>query len=333
MADRPDRFDSELLAAYLSTHSDDAIAQLVHRHGRMVFGVCRRILGNHTDAEDAFQATFLVLVQRARLIRKGQSVGPWLHRVALRTAMRARSIRSTMNTRHKSMTEDDLVDGKCRTDPAFAEIVDEALNALSERDRAVIVLCDLEGRKHREAAAELNVPVSTVSNRLSRAREKLRRELKRRGIVVSLSALAGALSQMALPSPASAAIAQSTLEVVRHASMLGLAAKGPVPANAVGLAKAVLIGLTVAKGAAALIVGAVLGVGSASLSPRSDNSRGPKDRSDNSRLVVLAEGNRAIGPLQASESLGVGSIVLPPQGRLPSFVRQQVHVLQDRQAF
>ncbi len=162
--------------------AEAAFAALVARHGPMVLGVCRRGLAAPNDVEDAFQATFLVLVRRAGSVRVGDSLGRWLYGVACRVAAKARA-RSERDRGRTTALEDEPV---APEDPAdrigLLAALDEEVRRLPEKYRAPVVLCHLEGLTHAEAADRLRWPVGTVSGRLSRARDLLRDRLARRGM-------------------------------------------------------------------------------------------------------------------------------------------------------
>ena len=170
--------DAELLKRFTSSvgpAAEQAFEALLGRHGPMVLGVCRHILRRPQDVDDAFQATFLVLVKKARSIRVDESLGPWLYGVAYRTAIRARS----KVARHGLEEMNDLE--AAAADPAggaFAweirPILHEELNRLPDKYRSPIVLCHLEGKSHEEAARMLDWPVGTLSGRLSRGRQLLK---------------------------------------------------------------------------------------------------------------------------------------------------------------
>jgi HlyD family secretion protein len=181
--------DRQLVERFIGQHdavAELAFATLVERHGPMVFGVCRRMLGPH-DAEDAFQATFLVLVRQARSIRVDDSIGGWLYGVATRVAARARA--NNVRRHKRERTGLDRIDVAAR-EPATSAgdladlqsvLIDE-LRKLPVRFQAPVFLCDLEGSSHEEAARQLGWPVGTVKSRLARARARLRGGLIRRGL-------------------------------------------------------------------------------------------------------------------------------------------------------
>ncbi len=188
--------DGELLgrfAARSGEASDLAFAALLERHGRMVWGTCRRVLSDPHDVEDAFQATFLILVRRARSIRNRDSLASWLHRVAYCVACSARSggLRRRRHERLHAEQAQRLTPPPCDESLDLNPIVDGELLRLPERYRAVVVLCDMQGLSYQQAAHVLGWPMGTVKSRLTRGREKLRSRLIRRGIA-PMAGLVGA---------------------------------------------------------------------------------------------------------------------------------------------
>jgi RNA polymerase sigma factor (sigma-70 family) len=183
--------DAELLSLWCSGRSAGALEVLVRRHGGMVLGVCRRVLGNTADADDAFQATFLIFVQKAQSLSRPERVAGWLHAVALRVARKARASRA--RRREREAVNVDTVDpaDTVNVDPAgdqqvLRRTIDEELDRLPEKYRLPIVMCELEGRSLEEAAQLLGWPKGTVAGRLSRGRELLRQRLTRRGVGLPL---------------------------------------------------------------------------------------------------------------------------------------------------
>ena len=176
--------EGDLLEQFVSSADETAFEALVSRHGPMVLGVCRRALRHEQDIEDAFQATFLVLVRRARSIRDRERVGQWLHGVAHRVAVRARANAARRRVREQTGIKIDpaRVDSPPLDD--VAAILDHELLRLPESLRTPVVLCYLEGLTHDQAAQRLGWPVGTVRSRMSRARDLLQRRLTRRGVSV-----------------------------------------------------------------------------------------------------------------------------------------------------
>src|SRR5262249_35105155 len=174
--------DGKLLARFVSSRDDNALAALVRRHAPMVWGVCRRLLRNHHDAEAAFQATFLVLLRKAADV-PGQAVAGWLHGVAWQTAVRLRALSARRGRREAqvvTMPEPTVPEVR---DADWQGVLDDELSRLPDHYRAVIVLCHLEGMTRREAARQLAIPEGSVASRLASARVMLAKRLTRRGVV------------------------------------------------------------------------------------------------------------------------------------------------------
>jgi RNA polymerase sigma factor (sigma-70 family) len=187
--------DGQLLEQFLARRDEGAeaaFAALVALHGPMVWDVCRGVLSDAHMAEDAFQATFLILVRKAGSIRRREAVGPWLHGVARRVAARAKAAAARRRRREGQCSEMKMtpIPDPIRREQLMA--LHEEVDRLPEKYRAPVVLCHLEGRTHAEAARLLRCPVGTVSIRLSRARERLRARLSRRGLALP-AALAGTM--------------------------------------------------------------------------------------------------------------------------------------------
>jgi RNA polymerase sigma factor (sigma-70 family) len=183
--------DAQLVRRYIAGCDPNAFAALVRRHGPLVWGVCRRALGHH-DAEDAFQATFLVLARRAASVRASEPLAGWLFGVARRTALKAQAVVARRAVRE--VTSFDLPEPSAPSAPDrwadAREDFDRELSRLPERYRVAIVLCDLEGRTRRDAAKQLGVPEGTLSGWLTRGRSLLARRLARYGLAVSGGMLA-----------------------------------------------------------------------------------------------------------------------------------------------
>jgi RNA polymerase sigma factor (sigma-70 family) len=180
-----------------------AFRVLVERHGPAVLNVCQQVLGKSHDAEDAFQAVFLVLARKARSLQRPDSVACWLHGVALRVAIRVRAdaTRRRAYERRSAMMTFAAADGEQRSSESYPELHEE-IARLPERYRLPVVLCYLEGLSTEQAASRIGVPAGTIHSRLSRARERLRGRLGRRGLPVHTALLsAGKSPQATLPMP------------------------------------------------------------------------------------------------------------------------------------
>ncbi len=205
----------QLLERYLERQDEVAFEALVARHGPMVLGVCRRMLASPSDVEDAFQATFLVLVRRARQLGPRDAIGPWLHGVAARVALRARC-EAARRRRFEVIGVEAaaLAPARPPADLELAETLDQELSRLPSKYRSPIVLCYLEGLTHEEAARALKWPIGTVKGRLARARDLLRGRLARRGLAPTALAVMASLA-----SDASAAVPRELLENTVNAGL------------------------------------------------------------------------------------------------------------------
>jgi RNA polymerase sigma factor (sigma-70 family) len=205
--------DAELLSSFIAERDDAAFAAIVARHGRMVLGVCRRVASDPHDAEDAFQATFLVLAVKAAKVRPPEMLGAWLYGVAYRTAQKARC--NTARRRETERRAAAMNANQTTTDQRWDDlrpVLDEELNRLPARYRSAIVACDLEGKPRHDAADELRVNPGTLSSRLARGRELLAARLTRRGVALSAGALAALLASDAATAAPATALVSSTVQ-------------------------------------------------------------------------------------------------------------------------
>jgi RNA polymerase sigma factor (sigma-70 family) len=258
-----DRTDGQLLQQFTTGLEEPAFEALVRRHGPMVLGLCRRVLRDAHRAEDAFQATFIVLFRRARFLHGRTSLANWLYTVAYHVALRARA-----DAARRQRQERQVLDMH-RTQPVANDlwhdlqpVLDEELNRLPDKYREPLVLCYLQGKTNEEAARLLHCPVGTVKGRMARARDLLRTRLARRGITLSTGFLTGLLideATAAVP-PALVQAAVQTALLLATGKAAGLAT--PAVTLAAGLLKAMFatrMKIATAVLAAVAVVG--LGVG------------------------------------------------------------------------
>jgi RNA polymerase sigma factor (sigma-70 family) len=239
--------DGQLLGWFIERRDEAAFEALVRRHGPMVLGVCRRILGNPHDADDAFQATFLVLVRKSTSVLPRDALAGWLHGVAYRTAVEARARLARRRTKERQVAAMPDVPAK-RADNChdLALLLDQALGRLPERYRLPVILCELEGRTRKEAARQLKIPEGTLSSRLAAARKMLARRLSRYGSVFTVGALGALLTQTAAPACVPAPLLVSTTK----AALLTAgrtAAAGIIPAQVAALTEGVLRAMLLTK--------------------------------------------------------------------------------------
>jgi RNA polymerase sigma factor (sigma-70 family) len=190
--------DDELLSRFFQEHDDAAFATILERHGPLVYGVCQRVLGDANDAEDAFQATFLVLVRKGGALREPGRLAAWLYGVAQRTARKVRA-KATVRTRSE-IQAGDIPAATTASDMTLDElraVLDEEISQLPQKYALPLVLCYLEGKTNAEAAAQLGWPEGSMSRRLSRARELLRSRLARRGLALSAALIASVFAKRA----------------------------------------------------------------------------------------------------------------------------------------
>lgn len=281
--------DGQLLERFIARQDESAFETLLQRHGPMVLGVCRSILHDPHDADDAFQATFLVLARKASSIRKRPSVASWLYGVAHRTALRAK-----INSARRRVLERQATDMP-QQDEAVSElgkqelrsVVHEELQRLPEKYRAPLVLCYLEGKTNETAAQELGWPPGSIAKRLSRGRDLLRERLAYRGVAVPAGMLAVLLGECGAASAAvPAARAEATLKsAVLYAGKAGVA--GLISAQVAALADGVVQTMAWSRwhiAWALLLVIGLLGSGAGLLA---FHELGGKEEADRNAAVAL----------------------------------------------
>jgi RNA polymerase sigma factor (sigma-70 family) len=308
---RPAAGDRALLHDFATRNDQAAFAAIVHRHGPLVLGVCRRVLHNPHDAEDAFQATFLALAQGAASIRKQASLSSWLHGVAYRTALRAK--RDAARRRAREGKTPAAAPPSLTAELSWREVqaaLDEEVQRLPEIYRGPFLLCALGDLSRAEAARQLGLKEGTVSSRLAHARKQLQERLARRGVTLAALLAAVALGQRAGASPVPPPLVKTTVKAARGYAA-GAAAAG-VPAEVAALVQGVTptMSLTKLKLAALLLLAAgllALGAGlpgqpPAAASPGAPPPPAAADKAKGSSPPALADApagaytGRVLGP-------------------------------------
>jgi len=240
--------DGQLLAAFISRKDETAFEALVRRHGPMVLSVCRRVLRNAHDADDAFQATFLVLVRKAGSIGVPELLANWLYGVAYNTARKARAASSKRRQREKPMT---AIPEPPMTEPALwhdlQSLLDQELSRLPQKYRVPIILCHLEGKSIKDAARQLNWPQGTLAGRLARAREMLAKRLARHGQAILGGALAAALLQNVSSASVPSALVSATVKAASTLAAGQAAAQAVISARVAALTEGVLKSMFMTK--------------------------------------------------------------------------------------
>jgi RNA polymerase sigma factor (sigma-70 family) len=237
--------DGQLLERFATDRSEAAelaFAALVERHGPMVLRVCRSILLDTHEAQDAFQATFLILVQKTRSLWVRESLGPWLHEVAFRTASRART-NAARRRRHEREASLAMEKPSAERDPELEHALHGEIERLAQRYRVPVILCDLEGCTHEQAARHLGWPVGTVKSRLSRGRERLRARLVRKGFGPG----AGILATSVWSNASGASVPSALMESVTRAAAEFVTTKTIVASSVASLAHGVLTAMTLTR--------------------------------------------------------------------------------------
>src|SRR5262245_4070556 len=231
--------DGQLLDRYVAGRDDIAFEALVRRHGPMVQGVCRRLLVNPSDADDAFQATFLVLVRKAPSVFPREKIASWLYGVADRAAQKAGAVAARRRVRERQV--ETLPEPTSVADGLWHDLLpllDQELSRLPDKYRLPLVLCDLEGHTRSEAAEHLRWPEGTVAGRLVRARSLLTRRMSRYGLPLSAGVLTAVFSQNAACAGVQVALIESTCRAA--ATFAARAASGVVSEKVLGLTTGVL---------------------------------------------------------------------------------------------
>jgi len=295
--------DSELLERFIRVRDEAAFEVLVRRHGPLVWQVCRLILRDHHDAEDAFQATFLILARKAATIMPREMLVNWLYGVARQTAAKARHVAAKRRLRERHVTtlpEPAAVPQPSKID--LHDLLDQELSRLPVYYRTPIILCHLEGKGHKEAATQLGWPVGTLSARLSRARRILARRMSRRGLDLSAGSLAVLTTWRAASASVPTSLIDSTLKVVVVSAKKPVE-QGLVAAEVVALTKGVVRAMLVSKiktGSLLLVIGAAIGAGlfaRTAESPRmmqADRALDRQERAAPTEQKLRSEGSRTL---------------------------------------
>jgi RNA polymerase sigma factor (sigma-70 family) len=286
--------DHALLERFVKEQDGEAFAELVRRHGTMVRSTCVRHLGNTPDADDAFQAVFLVLVRRAGSIRQRDLLGAWLHTVAVRAARKTLTLRDRRLSRERPVTHMPEPTHNPDEPHDWLPLLDDAVQRLPARYRIPLVLCELEGMSRAEASARLELPPGTLSSRLARGRELLRRRLVRVGVPVSGAALAAALASQASASVTPALVASTTQAALTGALSAPVAAitQGVLHAMFIAklkLATALVLGLSILFGGGGLLTWHLAAQDRAGLQPPPNNLEKEKAALEGEWKVVDAK--------------------------------------------
>ncbi|HEY7307786.1 MAG TPA: sigma-70 family RNA polymerase sigma factor [Gemmataceae bacterium] len=274
--------DAALLQRFVQKRDEDAFAALLARHGPMVYGVCRRALRDVQDAEDVFQATFLVLARKAGSLRQPETLSAWLHGTARRLALTSRRTAARRHLREGRCLE--MVSPPSQTDPLdelsareFLLVLDEEMARLPERYRLPLLLCGLQGRGQDEAARILGWTPGSLKGRLERGRKQLHARLTRRGLAFSAVVLALAVPQ----DGSSSAAARLTPATFEAALAFARGERGGTAAAVLTLAESGIASLTMTKAKVGLmlllIMGLAAGAGALAFPPRSEKPSEAKD--------------------------------------------------------
>jgi RNA polymerase sigma factor (sigma-70 family) len=279
--------DGDLLWRFCQDRDEAAFATLMQRHGPLVLGVCRRVLHDPNDADDAFQATFLVLARKAGSVGQPDRLANWLYGVALRVAHKARAAATRRQARQQQVKDMPAADSSREADwNDLRQVLDDEMQRLPEKFRQPILLCCLEGRTRQEAAQQLGWSEGAVKGMLERGRELLRSRLTRRGVTLSATALAGLLTENALSAAVPAALNDSTIK----AALLFAAGTGATGCKAAALAEGVLQAMWISRMKVAVAVilalavvasgAGVLALGGRPAEPEASKNASPAAKTD-----------------------------------------------------
>jgi RNA polymerase sigma factor (sigma-70 family) len=339
--------DRELLERFVAAKDEAAFAVLVKRHGPMVLGVCRRVLGSAHDAEDACQAAFLVLAQKAASIRKTTSLPSWLHGVASRVAAHLRRERTRRGRRERETQGPEVADPAAEVSwRELQTVLDEELERLPDRLRAPLILCYLDGQPRDAAAQQLGLSIACLHGRLERGRKALCERLTRRGITLSAALMAAAIGE----GVSRAALSPTAVVITTRAAVLIACGRtlqdGLVSTQILQLAREVAMNMFLTKlklGASAFLgaalLAAALGGSLASVDagqeakapPAAGSPRPAADKPLPSAAPAAPPSAGTRGDARPAEQERIGGRVLDPDGK--PVAGAKVHLLQWGPAF
>jgi RNA polymerase sigma factor (sigma-70 family) len=331
--------DGSLLDRFVTHRDESAFATLMHRHGPLVVSVCRSILCNESDVEDAFQATFLVLVRKARSINKRESLASWLYGVAYRIAVRAKTRAGRTTLREAECMDEATLDPSVQAArQEMKGLLHQEVHRLPDKYRLPVLLCYLEGLTRDAAARQLGWKEGVVRGRLERARDLLRARLLRRGVMLSALGLSGLFAQEVAAATVPAALFEATARITYCVAAGKALAAGILSTHVVTLADGVLKAMLLTKlkiaCAAVLVVGSLsIGVGMVYYhAPAKGAESVPdakpqveeepdksvpslfEDMTADSGIDIVYHNGEEAGHLAILESLGGGSAVLDFDG-------------------
>jgi RNA polymerase sigma factor (sigma-70 family) len=287
--------DAQLLARFVGARDEPAFTALLRRHGPMVLGVCRRVLRNYHDAEDAFQATFLILARRAGSVARRESVACYLYTVAYRAALEAAAAIARRRVRERRVEPMPHQPVEPHETPDWKPLLDRELDRLTQRYREAVVLCDLEGRTRKEVGRMLGVPESTVSSRLARGRSLLAKRLAARGVVLTSAVLAIGLATETASANVPAALVGRTVQIATIVSAgRSLAASTAAVVLMKGVMKAMLMKKLRLVVGAAMLTAAIGAIGFASRSGTEAWAQSPAQPKGADTEPLLRERGRAV---------------------------------------
>lgn len=312
-----DLTDGQLLESFIRNREEAAIAALVRRHGPMVWAVCHRVLRNHHDAEDAFQATFLVLLRKAASIVSREKLANWLYGVAHQTSLNAKETAARRKGRERQVI--DMPEPKVAEPDLWLHLqpfLDQDLSRLPDKYRITIVLCDLERKTRKEAARQLMIPEGTLSSRLTTARTMLAKRLARHGLAVAGGSVAALFHEAASASVPTSVVC-STIKAVTQVAAGKVIATAKVAALAEGVVKSMLLTKIKTVTALLLMLGMVTLTSAMLLAwgktgDNGNNVEKPAKKDDKQAAQVQQNDRKKDPPKYFTNSIGMKFVWIPP---------------------